>query len=70
MSIVVRNIKEIEGNQFIVNGLPSELNIADGSTVIVVWANDTHVELKTMGGARICLRTYLVFDLLTYKETI
>jgi hypothetical protein len=67
MSITIKNIKEIEGKSFIIRGLPQAINIKDGSTMFVVWANDTHVELKSTGGSRVCLRTHIALNLLNYK---
>lgn len=69
MSIHIKNISDLKGNTFTISGLPKEIGIKDGSTMEVVWANDVHMELISAGGSRICLRTYIAIDLLSYKET-
>jgi len=69
MSISIKNIKDIESKSFTISGLPKEIGIVDGSTVTVVWANDIHVELISSTKIRVCLRTHLVYDLLSYIET-
>ena len=66
----IENIYDTVGQTITVYGLPSAFGIIDGTNMIVVWINDTHVELKSTSGVRICLRTYIAEEVIHYKTTI
>ena len=64
----IENINDTVGHTVTIYGLPESVGIPDGTDMKVVWINDLHVELKTLDGVRICLRTHIAERVMYYHE--